>query len=115
MSRILPIFFNIVHNDVPYDLFQPVEKRPPSKYYDRVYLCTENFTPRDNMPITGFVCKKFSDFEFADNYFQTLPNKEKIRSAMIPICKWSPVWLDKYILNFRLKKIFWHGIIHIYK
>jgi len=115
MTKFIPIFFNVVFNDVPYDIFQRSDIRPPSKYYDRVYLCTENLTPNGNMSITGFVCKKFSDFEFADAYLQNIHNKDKIRSAMIPICKWSPKWLDKYILNLRLRKIFWHGIIHIYK
>lgn len=118
MSRVLPIFFNIVYNDIPYDIFQPLERQPPSKYYNRVYLCTEKVTTKNtdnNFPIHGFVCKKFSDFEFADNYLHTIHNKDKIRSAMIPICKWSPAWLDKYILNFRLKKMFWLGKHSIYK
>lgn len=119
MSRILPIFLNVVYNDVPYDIFQRLEKSPPTKYYNRVYLCTEDLTPINrsnyNMPIRGFICKKFCDFEFADEYYQNMPNKENIRSTMIPICKWSPLWFDKYILEFRLKNIFWLGKHRVYK
>jgi hypothetical protein len=116
MSRILPLFFNIVHNDVPYEIFQKLDTKNNghhSKYYDRVYLCVEDLRPYDipnkNQPIRGFICKKFSDFEFADEYYQKMPNKDKIRSAMIPICKWSPAWLDSFLVGFYLKKIFWLG------
>jgi len=116
MSRILPLFFNIVHNDVPYEIFQRLDTKNnnmPSKYYNRVYLCVEDLRPYDipnqNLPIRGFICKKFSDFEFADEYYQKMKNKDKIRSAMIPICKWSPAWLDSFLVGIYLKKIFWLG------
>lgn len=116
MSRILPLFFNIVYNDVPYEIFQRIETekyRTKPKYYNRVYLCVEDLRP-DGMPnhtgpIRGFICKKFSDFEFADEYYQKIQNHDKIRSAMIPICKWSPAWLDGFLINMYLKKMFWLG------
>lgn len=106
-------FIRLIQNDVPYELFQRVSDRyrGPPKYYDRVYLCVEDLReingPNATLPIKGFLCKKFDDFEFADEYFQNMPNKEKIRSAMIPVCKWSPEFLDSFVLNSYLKKIFW--------
>jgi hypothetical protein len=108
-------FFRLIHNDVPYDLFQRIEykEKSPPKYYDRVYLCIEDLRPTGaanvSSPIKGFLCKKFDDFEFADEYLQKFPNKHDIRSTMIPICKWSPAFLDSFILNSRLRKIFWLG------
>ena len=87
--------------------------RHTPKYYNRVYLCVEDLRPsnkpNNNGAILGFICKKFSDFEFADEHYQKMPNKDKIRSALIPICKWSPLWLDKFILDIYLKKTFWLG------
>ena len=109
-------FFRIVHNDVPFDLFQKPRDdylRPKPKYYDRVYLCVEDLrpsnTPNVSLPIKGFLCKKFDDFEFADEYFQKFTNKDKLRNAMIPICRWCPFFLDQIVLNIYLRKIFWVG------
>lgn len=108
-------FFRIIHNDVPYELFQRSDPSiyPHKKYYDRVYLCIEDLRPNNQAnvvsPIRGFLCKKFDDFEFADDYLQTLSNKNNIRSTMIPICRWSPSFLDSFILSIRLKNIFWLG------
>lgn len=111
-------FFRIVHSDVPYELFQKEPKlnigyRSKSKYYDRVYLCIEDLRqtemPNISCPINGFLCKKFDDFEFADEYFQKMANKDKIRSAMIPVCKWCPLFLDSFVLKTYLRKIFWKG------
>lgn len=119
MTKFIPIFLNSFYNDVPHGLLQRIDRHPAPKYYNRVYLCIEDLTPTNvtnhNMPIRGFICKKFGDFEFADEYYQNMPNKDNIRSAMIPICKWSPSWLDKYILDFRLKKMFWLGRHRVYK
>lgn len=109
-------FFRLVHNDVPYELFQRQPEnyeKPRPKYYDRVYLCVEDLRPtgepNTSHPIKGFLCKTFDDFEFADEHFQRLPNKDKIRSAIIPMCKWSPQIFDPIFLSIRLKKIFWIG------
>lgn len=110
-------FFRLVHNDFPHELFErpqlDIYNRPRPKYYDRVYLCVEDLRPNGepnlSLPIKGFLCKKFDDFEFADEYFQKFTNKDKLRSTMIPICKWCPSFLDKFLVNYYLKKIFWIG------
>lgn len=109
-------FFRLVYNDIPYEVFQKTPDRYLNikpKYYDRVYLCVEDLRPTDApnvlLPIKGFICKKFDDFEFADEYLQMMPNKDKIRSALIPVCKWCPQFLDTFVLKSYLKKIFWIG------
>ena len=41
-----------------------------------------------------------------------IENKTEIndfRHTMIPICKWVPVIFDKYILNWKLKNMYWLG------
>lgn len=109
-------FFRVVHNDVPFELFQKTPEvylQPKPKYYDRVYLCVEDLrptgSPNVSLPIKGFLCKKFDDFEFADEYLQKFTNKENLRSAMIPVCRWCPQFLDSFVLKHYLKKIFWVG------
>jgi hypothetical protein len=111
-------FFSRVYNDVPYEMIHRPNTdqnyRMSSKYYNRVYLCVEDLrpynVPNKDMPIKGFVCKEFSDFEFADEEFQAIKMKKgDVRSTMIPICKWSPRFLDRFLLDIYLKKIFWLG------
>lgn len=109
-------FFRIIHSDDVHfalDYNNNHKYKPKPKYYDRVYLCIEDLRPtgKSNVssPIKGFLCQKFDDFEFADEYFQQMHNKDNLRSTMIPICKWSPSFLDSFILNSYLKKIFWIG------
>lgn len=111
-------FFSRVYSDVPYEMIHRPNNneiyRMPNKYYNRVYLCVEDLrpsnTPNKDLPIKGFICKEFSDFEFADEEFQIIKTKKgDIRSTMIPICKWSPRFLDRFLLDIYLKKIFWLG------
>lgn len=105
--------FRLVYNDVPFELFENPMKNEPNKYYDRVYLCIEDVKePNNDAQIKGFICKKFDDFEYADTYAQSVI-KNKVRSAMIPICKWSPKFLDPFLLNMYLKQHFWGGKIRI--
>ena len=35
--------------------------------------------------------------------------KLEIRHTMIPVCKWVPTFLDKYILNWKLRNMYWKG------
>ena len=116
LRHILDLFsVRVAYNDVPFELFQREPMIPqPSKYYDRVYLCIEDVkdSNNDSPQIKGFICKKFDDFEYADTYAQSVI-KNKVRSAMIPICKWSPKFLDPFLLNIYLKKHFWGGKIRI--
>lgn len=117
-NKMISNFFRIIHSDdIHFALDQTNNKYKPlirkSKYYDRVYLCIEDLRPTGqpnvSSPIKGFLCKKFHDFEFADEYFQSMPNNDKLRSTMIPLCKWVPSFLDSFLLNIYLKKIFWIG------
>lgn len=83
-----------------------------STWYNRVYLCYEDVRhnqPNDSLPIKGFKCYRYNSFENADYMFKKEPNKENIRHTMIPICKWVPQIFDKYILNWKLRNIYWLG------
>lgn len=86
-----------------------------SKWYNRVYLCYEDIRhnePNNSLPIKGFNCYKYNSFKNADlgwNNHRLELNKMNIRVTMIPICKWVPQILDKYILNWKLINIYWLG------
>lgn len=117
------MFFKRVYNDVPYDIIHgrpTLDNRDPNKYYDRVYLCTEdlgsNTESNKCLPIKGFVCKEFADFEFAAKEQMLLKLKYgDIRSAMIPLCRWTPRIFDAFLLDMYLKKKFWGGRIRMYR
>ena len=45
-------------------------------------------------------------------------NKEKVgnkRHALIPVCKYVPYYFHPYILNYKLKQIYWNNHISIYR
>ena len=92
------------------------DRKPESnEWYDRVYLCWEdtNFkNPTTFKPITGFKCYRYNSFASADyawdNHIET-EQKLEIRHTMIPICKWFPEMFDKYILNYKLRNMYWLG------
>lgn len=110
-----PSFFKVAYNDVPFELIQRGPIKP--NYYDRVYVCIEelkNNQPNNCEPIKGFICKKFSDYETANKYVESVTTNKNRRNTMIPICRWSPKFLDPFLLNMYLKKTFWGGKISIY-
>lgn len=86
-------------------------------WYDRVYLCYEDLCynqPNDSLPIKGFNCYKYNSFKNADYGWDShihIPefNKMNIRHTMIPMCKWMPEVFDKYILNWKLRNMYWLG------
>jgi len=86
-----------------------------NEWYDRVYLCWEdtNFKPPTTFnPIIGFKCYRFSSFKNADytwNNLRETEQKLELRHTMIPMCKWVPTFLDKYILNYKLRNMYWKG------
>lgn len=86
-----------------------------SNWYNRVYLCYEDVhhnQPNDSLPIKGFNCYKYNSFKNADygwNIHRPEFNKMNIRHTMIPICKWVPQIFDKYILNWKLRNMYWLG------
>lgn len=81
---------------------------------DRVYLCVE-FSNSNNI-IDGFNCYQYNSFKNADNAWNDkFVNNNVMRHTMIPICKWVPTFFDKYILNWKLKNLYWGGKINIRK
>jgi len=97
------------------DVITGSPKKPNNNWYDRVYLCWEDTDfkqPKTSAPIKGFKCYKYDSFENADfDWNKKLQeyHKMNIRHTMIPICKWVPSILDKYILDWKLKKMYWLG------
>jgi hypothetical protein len=83
-------------------------------YYDRVYLCVEKKN-QDDITIKGFDCYLFTNFEEADFYFNKKKDSIIRRSTMIPICKWTPQFFDPYIIDYKLKKLFWLNSYTFYK
>lgn len=87
-------------------------------WYDRVYLCYEdtNFRqPNTYAPIKGFDCYRYNSFKNADIGWnnKTELHKLEVRHTMIPICRWVPEIFDRYILNRKLRNIYWCGKICI--
>ena len=72
-------------------------------WYNRVYLCLSNDVTK------GFQCYRYGTMHAADRSHLTAKT-----STMIPVCKWVPPIFDKYILNWKLKKLYWSGNIRIY-
>lgn len=88
-----------------------------SEWYDRVYLCYEdiNFKPSNTYQrIKGFDCYRYNSFKNADyawNNYKTELHKLEVRHTMIPMCRWVPEIFDRYILNLKLRKMYWGGKI----
>lgn len=84
-------------------------------WYDRVYICYEDVLhnqPNESLPIKGFNCYKYNSFENAyAGWDKDRPefNKMSIRVTMVPMCKWIPQVFDKYILNWKLRDMYWLG------
>ena len=86
-----------------------------NEWYDRVYLCWEDTdfkNPTTYLPIKGFNCYRYNLFQNADYEWQRCHEKEDnlaVRHTMIPMCKWVPEFFDKYILNWKLRNMYWLG------
>jgi len=97
------------------EVLAEVRNKCSSNWYDRVYLCYEDVPhnqPNNSLPIKGFKCYKYNSFENADaRWNKDLPeyNTMPIRHTMIPICRWVPAIFDRYILNWKLKNMYWLG------
>lgn len=84
-------------------------EKQDKEFYDRVYLCTQNISKID--------CKRFDTFKEADAHRNsTYKNRQTnessyifpvygIVSTLIPMCKYTPEFLDKPILKYKLKKM----------
>ena len=96
------------------EILAEVRNKCSSNWYDRVYLCYEdvpNNQPNNSLPIKGFKCYRYNSFENADNGWDNVISLQKndIRHTMLPICRWVPVIFDRYILNWKLKNMYWLG------
>lgn len=107
---------SLTESSLIFDMINPEEPKEPkiNNWYNRVYLCLEiNDSLYTNTfgPIKGFNCYKFYSIESANFawYNKKEYNKINIRHTIIPICKWIPSILDKYVLDWKLKKIYWLG------
>jgi hypothetical protein len=86
-------------------------------WYDRVYLCYEdtNFRPANTYSaIKGFDCYRYNSLKNADDAWNnsfTEFHKLAVRHTMIPMCRWVPEMFDKYILNWKLRNMYWGGHI----
>ena len=78
-----------------------------------VFLCRSGKKIRNN-----FQCMKFNDFIQADKYYEDnyLKNcKNCDKSTIISVCKYTPEFVKKWILNYKLKDLFWNDNIKIMK
>ena len=81
-----------------------------SDYYNRVYLCIEKKNPQHHSlhVIEGFQCYRCLNLEEATKEKAKKENSMKT-VTFIPICKWVPLFMDPYLLDYKLKKQFWLG------
>lgn len=98
------------------EVMDEIQDERGMNYYDRVYLCYEdtNFKPPNTYDaIKGFDCYRYNSFKNANIGWnnKTELHKLDVRHTMIPICRWVPEIFDKYILNWKLKNIYWGGKI----
>ena len=93
------------------------EKYENKEWYDRVYLCyqdTDFKKPNPYSAIIGFNCDRYNSFKNADyawNNNRTEYHKLEVRHTMIPMCRWLPEIFDSYILNWKLRNMYWYGQI----
>jgi hypothetical protein len=83
------------------------DPKKPKNYYDRIYLCIEKDNDNHGLPIKGFQCFQYHHFEEADTEYNKNFSKHDRRSTIIPICKYVPSYFDTFIVNYKLKKMFW--------
>lgn len=98
------------------EVLDEVRDKSSKNWYDRVYLCYEdtNFRPPNTYSaIKGFDCYRYNSFENADYAWDNKKelHKLQVRHTLIPICRWVPKMFDRYILNWKLKNIYWGGKI----
>ena len=111
---------NITESDIIVNMTLLKNPNENNVWFDRVYLCYENVNgkqPNSVSIISGFNCYKYKTFMSADeNHIKNIhaiTNINDIRHTMIPVCKWVPEIFDKYILNWKLKNMYWGGKINI--
>lgn len=107
------------NNIDPMDLHHLELYKPTlSVWYDRVYLCYEDTVTEKStthLPIKGFYCYRYNLYTNAREAWNNADDnkKENLRHAFIPMCSWVPEIFDKYILEYKLRKMYWGGNIFI--
>ena len=106
---------SLTESSLTFDMINPKEPKK-NDWFNRVYLCYEDISDQNskNLPIKGFKCYRHDNFDDANNHLK-IDNILEIRHAMIPICKWVPDMFDKYILNWKLRNMYWLGRHIIYR
>jgi hypothetical protein len=67
--------------------------------YFKVYLCTQ-------MPSSWtYECRMFNSFQEADAYYTQNYETTRPKSTMLDICKYTPLFLHRPILNYKLGKM----------
>jgi hypothetical protein len=54
----------------------------------------------------NYKCIKFSSYEEADDYYKKYYNQNFENSILLPVCGFTPLFLHKYILHYKLSKTF---------
>jgi hypothetical protein len=71
-----------------------------SKYFD-IYLCIKYNNNKK------YKCFKFDSFEKADEYYKKNYNNVIDKSStLMPVCSYTPSIFHKYILEYKLSKLF---------
>jgi hypothetical protein len=69
-----------------------------------VYLCVKN---KNNINYNNFNCYKFNNFIEADKYFiENFNNNNNSLSTMISVYKYLPSFIQKFIIDYKLKNLF---------
>ena len=98
---------SLTESSLTFDMINPKEPKK-NDWFNRVYLCYEDISDQNskNLPIKGFKCYRHDNFDDANNHLK-IDNNLEIRHTMIPICKWVPEICDKFILNWKLRNMYW--------
>jgi hypothetical protein len=75
------------------------------------YLCI--FDKEHDYINKKYNCVKFDTFTTADLYCSENINKYENQTTVIPVCKYIPTLFHKYILNYKIRNIFYKVKIHI--
>jgi hypothetical protein len=90
----------IISQNIMLTRYDIPRNKEPEQYYGNVYLCYEE-TP------TAIIGKYKSIQEAKEGISEF--HHLKTRHTIIPICKWVPEIFHTYILNWKLKKMYWLG------
>jgi hypothetical protein len=63
-----------------------------------IYLCIQK------SKFDEFICIKFNSYEDANKHYYKYYNNLDYRSTLIPVCSYTPLFLHKYILHYKISK-----------